>query len=78
MIVRFRTETNSKWLYGQSLGLKGDGSVTIGPVIPDEMYILGRRAMVTGMRSIMPEHVQVRTVGPRGGEVWEEWPDSDD
>lgn len=71
MIVRFRLNDHDNWAYGQAIRINDDGSINIGPFSADQAHEVGRRRMVSGIRSIMPEHIEVRSVGPRGGELWE-------
>lgn len=71
MIVRFRLDDHDNWAYGQAIGTSSDGSINIGPFSADQVRETGRKRTVSGIRSIMPEHVEVRSIGPRGGELWE-------
>lgn len=55
--VRFRLRGDVNWSQGKILGDNKDGSLTI----------LEYKA---GIRSIMPENVQRKDRGPRGGDLW--------
>jgi hypothetical protein len=56
-LVRFRIKDDVNWSQGKILGDNKDGSLTI----------LEYKA---GIRSIMPENVQRKDRGPRGGDLW--------
>lgn len=71
MIVRFRINETSNWAYGQAIGVSDDGSINIGPFSAEQAHEMGKKRTVSGIRSIMPEHIEVRAIGPRGGELWE-------
>lgn len=55
-IVRFRKSDSGHWLEAEIYGDNKDGSLTL--------VAKGK------MRSIMPEYCELKTEGPRGGDVW--------
>lgn len=57
-VVRFRRREGERWKEGTVAGREKDGSV-------------GVRDLKGAARAIPPEQLEVRTIGPRGGVVWE-------
>ena len=56
--IRFQKKKGGAWHYGHPHGMNKDGSITVG-------------TREKGMRALMPEHLQVKRTGPRGGTVWQ-------
>lgn len=57
--VRFRYTEGADWLYGRVNGDNKDGSVSVGE-------------KKTGhFRAFMPEKIERKVIGPRGGIKWE-------
>lgn len=55
--VRYRRKDRGNWHYGTARGINKDGSITVGSL--------------HGMRALMPEHLEAKRTGPRGGTVWQ-------
>lgn len=60
--VRFRRRDTGRWREGRVVGRERDGSVAL-------------RDQRGASRSIRPEQLEVRSVGPRGGVIWEPVPE---
>jgi len=60
--VRFRRRDNERWKEGNVARREGDGS-------------LGVRDGKGSLRALPLDLVEVRTIGPRGGVIWEPLPD---
>ncbi len=54
--IRFRQTGRTSWVEGRPLGVAGDGSITCSA---------GGK-----LRAILPERIEVKMPGPRGGTNW--------